>query len=267
MPLPYVNLAKSIALRANQLGDAEDAVDLNTAYRDSDLVDIMDGMEIPYAALREDILVVEAEIATMIGFSSEATLRAALATKAYVKSGDALPTLDERSRRFLGKPDGLFNVKSGLPLQLMDKQTVLRRMRNSGSFYKIKHDIYCIEGTIVIYDCGKSRSVCGCSCQASACSCAAGRAELRGVAWSRSYAESSFDAFKSSVLPIEAGLLFRNMVLANISQENWFTGEAQNYGQLAIQSARNIGLDYNAPALTDVVATNTENTNVQSHNR
>jgi len=226
-------------------------------------------MEVPYAALKEDILVVEAEIATMIGFSSETTLRAALAaTGAVNKSGDPVPTLDTRGRRFLGKPDGLFNVKSGLPLQLMDKQTVLRRMRNSGSFYKIKHDIYAIEGTRVYYDCGKSRQTCGCTCgTSSTCSCAAGRAELHGVAWSRSKAETDFDALGNSVLPIETGLLFRDMVLANLAQENWFAGEAGNYAQLAQQSAINIGLQYNAPALTDVVATNTENTNVQSHNR
>ena len=267
MGVGYVNLAKSIALRANQLGDTTSAVDFNTNYRDGDLQTIMQGLEVPFSALREDILATEAEVAVMIANSSVTPLRRKIFGDAVIVSGDDVPSADDGNLGpFIGKPEGVFNKATDNPLQLMDKQTVLRRIRNSGKFFRITHDIYCIEGTKIFFACAAKNAVCNCGCT-PASPCQSGEALYRGCAWSRSRAETAFTAKGESILPIEVGLLWRNMVLANISQENWFTGEAQNFGAFAQQSARTLGLEPDPSMMNDVVATNMENKNVQSHNR
>lgn len=254
----YVNypiLAKQIALRAGQLEDAIDAATFNTAFTTDDLVDLMDGLEVPFASLKRDILNVGASIATMIGLSANAQLRAAItADSTELDSGDDVPATDGSGRRFIGKFDGLLNAETEKPLQLAEKSVVLRRLRNSGSFYRIGHDIYCVEGGKVYFICFDDSSV---SCPAF----------FRGCVWSDAQQEARFDDGEDSTLPIQVATVWQNMVLANISQENWFKGEAMDYANLAMQAAQNIGLLISPAETPDLLVTNTENRNAQSQNR
>lgn len=266
MSILYQQLGKSIALRANQLSDGISAASLETDYDTGVLSDIMDGVEVPYSALRNDILTAEAQIAAMIGNSSNNQLRAALMAESPVlimrdnKFVD-IP-IDGSHGKFMGKFDGLFNAATHLPLQLVDKYVLIRRIRNAGSFFKLKWDLYAIEGTRVLFTCAPKSSTC--SCSETDCTCTKAKAYFRGCAWSKTRAEKQFDlesGLGKSVLPDQCADLWRNMVLSNIVQENFFTGEASYYGQKAEQSAAAIGLVFDPNATTDVVVTNTENDN------
>lgn len=273
MSIIYQKLGKSIALRANQLSDAISATTLETNYStNANLDSIMDGVEVPYSALRNDIITAEAQIAAMIGNSSNNLLRAAL-----MANSDILIMKDNKpldipvigtSGKFMGKYDGLYNAVTHLPMQLMEKQVVLRRMRNSGDFFRIKYDAYFVEGTKVFFTCAPAASSCSCT-TGTDCTCTKAKAYFRGVAWNKTKAETNFDqadGLGKSVLPDQCADLWRNMVLAGIAQENYFEAQASFYGQKAEQSAIAIGLAFDPNKAAEVVATNTENENAQSVN-
>lgn len=245
----YHNLAKSILLRANQITDALSAAALDALYA-GPLSALAGGVEVPLTSLREDILKTEAQIAAMIGNSSNIQLRAALAGEASVSSGDDIPTLDGNSRTFMGKFDGLFDEASDLPLQLMEKDVVLRRIRNSNSFLTLPGRCWCVEGTKVFFSNDDD-------------------AYFRGVAWKRSTAETAYDNAEvgTSVMPHQVANLWQNLVLAHIAQENYFVNEAANYSNLAAQDAQAIGLILEPATVGDAVETNRENRNATSENR
>ena len=266
MSIFYQKLGKSIALRANQLSDAIAASTLETNYGTGDLETIMDGVEVPYSALRNDIINAEAQIAAMIGNSSNNLLRAALMADSetlIMRDNKPLniPTVGTAGR-FFGKFDGIYNAATHNPLELVEKQALLRRMRNAGSFFRLKWDHYFIEGTKVFFTCAPKSTTC--SCTETDCTCTKAKAYFRGVAWSKTKAETQFDLANEagkSVLPDQCADLWRNMVLASIAQENYFKAQASYYGQKAEQSAMAIGLVFDPNAAADVVATNTENDN------
>lgn len=269
MPILYEKLAKSIALRANQLTDSQVTATLEAAYAATgNLASIMEGMELPYTALKQEVLAQELVIATMIGECANALLRRSLAYSSSVESGADIPTYagaKSAGIKYLGKFDGLFNEASDLPLTLMGKHIVMRQIRNVGGFYKVKHDCYCIEGTRVYYSCtDASLSDCGCE---TSCNCDSGTAYFRGVAFSPTAASTAFTANGSSVLPDQVEPLWRNMVLANLAQENWFQNAAGGYAQQAAQNAQDIGLIMQPAAFEEVLMTTKENENAQSENR
>lgn len=258
MAISYPLLGKAIALRANQLGDAATAAELEAAYSGEDLDDIMEGVDVPYTALKTDILNVAAAIVAMIGNSSNELLRSAFRAEVPVESGGALPT-SKGTKKFYGKFDGVFSASSGYPLKFTDKETVQRRLRNAGAFFKLHQNLYAIEGTTIIYVCSPNGGGV-CSCQTT-CSCRSGDAVIRGVAWSRGTEAALFDAKGDSLLPDQTALLWQNMVLANISQEKFFREAAAFYNGLAAQNARDIGLVFDPGAISEVVTTNKENRN------
>jgi hypothetical protein len=271
MSILYQSLAKAIALRVNQLADAVSSDVFEDEYSSNPLVDIMDGLELPHTALRQAIIDAEAEIVAMIGNSSNVQLRSALQADSPVLVMEADYPVDipvnSTKGKFFGKFDGLYNAITHLPLQMLEKQVVLRRIRNAGGFYKLKHDCYFIEGSKVFFACSTSKTGCSCSTTAS-CTCT-GKSEayFRGVGWSRNVAESAYDSESKSVLPDQLANLWIALVLASVAQENFFMAQAGWYNNKALQSARAVGLEYVPEDMPDSVNTNTENQNAASENR
>jgi len=241
----YHNLAKAILLRAGQMVDGVDADALNTTYSGL-LADMAGGVEVPLTALRRDILAVEALVAAMIGQSSNAQLRMAIAGEAGVSSGDDVPTSADTGGKFVGKFDGLFNDDDDTSLALMEGHVVDRRIANKGTFYRIDLNGYYIDGTKVFFQ------------------CSGGDAYFRGCVWNQTQAETEYDeagGTGTSVLPYQCELIVQNKVLANIAQENWFTTEAANYNAMADAAARDIGLLPEPAKQDELLATTEENKN------
>lgn len=242
MSISYQKLGKAIALRSNQLRDGVDAAALEADYSAADLDDIMDGADVPYTALKTDIINVEAAIAAMIGISSNTVLRSSLMLEADVDSGEPLRT-NVGAKKFYGKFDGVFDADTDMPLKFTDQETVERRITNPGGFFKVKQNIYAFVGTKIIYF------------------CSSGYAVIRGVGWSRAVAEAAFDAEGDSVMHDSLFLLWQNMALGNLAQEKFFMEAAGFYNSLAEKNARDVGLAFNPSAITEAVTTNKETRN------
>lgn len=239
MAINYQNLAKSIALRAGQLADGLTAAILDTSYATQPLQTIMQGVDVPYSALKQDILNVEQELVSMIGNSANSQLRSAFNADTEVESGDDIPVYASSGKPYYGQFDGLFNSVTDDPLILMPIHVVKRRKRNAGGFYRLKQDCYALEGTKVYFVCS-SADAGGCSC-VNECSCRTGSAYFRGCAWNPTAASANFETGES-LLPPQMATLWQNMVLARLVQENWFSGEASYYDNLVQENVRNVGL-------------------------
>jgi hypothetical protein len=246
----YHDLAKAIALRAGQIVDAVAAADIETAYS-GPLADLLAGVEVPYSALKRDILAAEALVASMIGESSNIQLRAALVGEGSVASGDQIPTDDDQNRPFVGKFDGLFSDGDDLPIPLRERSVVMRAIRNSGGFLRLNPRGYCLEGSMVFFSNGTSD------------------AYFRGVCWSRQHASDQYDvgAAGKSVMPPQVELLWQDIVLGNMAQENFFENEAAGYRAMAADNAQAIGLTMDPATASDAIQTNTENDYAKSENR
>lgn len=211
MAIPYQNIARAIALRANQLvgGDAEER---DTAYQDVAGIYLhMDGVEVPYGALRRDILAVEIELAEKIGNMTDSIYRAHLrAESADLVTGSVVPLTKAASvAAFVGSFDGIFDASDDLPLTEKSKLEVLRRIKNPNSMFVLPTYHYCFEGTKILH----TRPA----------------VYFQGCAFDKTAAQDAFDALGNSVLPAALEVIWIMKVLAGLPQENWFVQEAIYY--------------------------------------
>lgn len=214
MAIPYQNIAKAVAIRANQITDGSPA-DIEAAYAAASIEPAMDGVEVPYSALKQDILAAEKELAAMIGASSNSLFKIALSSESdAIESGDDLPEFDDAGVPFIGNFDAICDADDGNPLTEQPKQQVLRRIENPGNFFKLPYYGYFFEGTKIFFKCPSDSAV------------------VRGCSWDLAAAEALFDAESESPLPQEVEVLWACKVLENLPRENWFVPEAQYYSGL-----------------------------------
>ncbi len=217
--ISYINVAKAVALRSGQLKDAIDAATLNTNY-EGDLIANMEGVEIPYSALKRDILASEKRIAEIIAQGSNPVYRLALFGRTVDLPDNAqIPTFDQSGNEFIGSLGNIIDSYDDSPLTEQPKQLVMIRRRNAGEFFRLSCYHYCIENGRVFHT---RDSV-----------------FLEGCVWSEDAQSSAYDASDAtslSPLPQHLENFLIADVLANLPQENWFTNESGIYRQIATAS-------------------------------
>ena len=189
MAIKYQNIAKAVAIRANQITGG-DAAAREASYVAASIATEMDGTELPYSALKQDILAAEKELASLIGNSNNPLFKITLVAESdSLESGDEVPEFDDAGVSFVGNFDGIFDEDDDRPLTEQPKQEVLRRIDNAGSFFKLPYYGYFMEGTRIYF---KTPS---------------DAVYFRGCAWSLAAAEALFDAESESPLPQELEVL------------------------------------------------------------
>lgn len=213
MSIAYANIARAVALRAS-LFIGGDAVSKNTAYTGAFSDALLDATEVPYGALRADILAVEKQIAGMIARQTNSPYRTALSGESSnVANNGAVPTQTSGGVEFIGVFDAIIDGSDGTPLLEMPVQWVVRRNANSGNFWKLPNYYYAIDGSRIVH----TRT----------------NVKFRGCAWSYATQLAAFPA-GNSPLPQEFESLWICKVLAQLPQEDWFIQEAQIYQNLAM---------------------------------
>lgn len=214
MSIFYQTVAKAVALRANQLKDASDAASFDAAYKGT-LASILDGLELPLTALKAAVLTAEKELVELVAKTQNPILRQTLkSVSASLSSGAELPAKSADNKAFIGIFGGVFDAADNTPLTEQPLQTVLRRTRNSGNFYKTKQYIYHIADTRIYHTCTGVK--------------------VEGCAYDADAQSIAFDSpTGKSPLPDAVENLLICETLAHIAQENWFQGESQIYLNLA----------------------------------
>ena len=192
MSIRYIDIARFVALRADLIADGDSAA-REAAYSAANLEAQTDSPNVPYSALKHDILAREAELVEMIGNSSNAIYRSALQQQSgLLASGDGVP-LTGNIGDFYGAFDAVVDSGTGLPLREMPLQTVLRRIANPNDTFKLAVGYYAREGTEIYHTATNVR--------------------IRGVGWDRDAQDAAFD-----VAPTEPA--DRTFGTANVSTVN-----------------------------------------------
>lgn len=220
MAVPYQNILKAVALRANQVQGGT-AANRETYYSAATIQANLDGLEMPASALKQTILDVEAELANMVGNSTNEQFRASLAAQSSnLATGAAVPTTDSSGYAFVGAFDGLFDASTGLPLTEQPESVVSRYNTNTGSFFKVNPYYFARVGSKIYHT--------------------VSNAVYRGCSWDRTVRATAYDVAGSSPLPQELAVLWICEVLASLPQENWFIQEGAFYRGFAAEKRSQI---------------------------
>jgi len=217
---PYHEIARAVALRANQLEGGDAALRREVYNTNSDplttLTLHMDGVEVPYEALKQDILAQEAELVAMIATSTNHLFKTQLLqASSFISSGDALPAVSALGTTFIGNLEGVYEKDTHYPLTEKTKQEVLRRVINPDTVFKLPVRHFCIDGGRVFHTVGASK------------------AYVKAVAWDFPTQSSAFDSEGVSKIPRELASLWEYKILGSLAQENWFVNEAGYYRNMA----------------------------------
>lgn len=213
MSIPYLNIARAIALRTGQLGDAATAAAFETLYTSS-LSTAIAGMEMPLSELKRLVLASEKKIASICARQKNPVLKAAMGGRtANLSSGAALPTTDDNSKEFIGGFDGFFGP-TGQPLTEKPKETILRNQRRLAEEDSMPQPYqFCLEGRLIFHTCGAAYAT--------------------GYVWDYSTQATAYGASGNSPLPQEVESWWIADALANAAQEGWFASEASAYAGIA----------------------------------
>lgn len=217
---PYHEIARAVALRANQLEGGTAAIRREVYNTNSDplttLTLHMDGVEVPYEALKQDILAQEAELVAMIAASKNHLYKTQLlAASSFLSSGDVLPAESALGVSFIGNLEGVFEKDTHYPLTEKTKQEVIRRVANPDTVFKLPVRHFCIDGGRLFHTVGASK------------------AYVKAVAWSSSTQSTAFDNEGVSRIPRELAPLWEYKVLGSLPEEGWFVNEAGYYRNMA----------------------------------
>lgn len=225
--IPYNRIARSVALRANQIADADDAAALDAQYT-GDLADDanMDGMEVPYTALKDTILAIEKRIAERIAKNANGLYRSFLrGLTDSLESGDELPTIDTDDNEFIGVFGAAFDDDNGdnEPLTEATIQEIRRINRNQRAGARPDVFQFKIVGTRLYHTRGSAYLE----------GCVYNDIE-RAEAYDQSFDSPDFEAGEGlSCLPTACEVWWIAEVLEMLPQEDWYVAEAQTYGNIA----------------------------------
>jgi hypothetical protein len=221
MSIPYINIAKSVMLRANQLKGASGAAEFESNFAGA-IADNVDGLEVPLSALKMTILAQEKRIVGLVGRCSIHSLRLPLhGVSVAVANGGICPNATTGGGQFFGTFSGVFDsANPANALTEKTKQEVMRRRRNAGSFYKTESFIYAFDGMRIYH----TRP----------------NVFLEGVAWNYETQSTAYNSNGNSPLHPELESFWIADVLANLAQENWFVGESQTYLNLVTRAEQQL---------------------------
>lgn len=214
MSFSYYIAAKQIAIRAGQIIDADDAPALEIEYEGTPLEDLLEGMEIPYTALKEMILAAEKRIVEVISRSpNENYKRQFYGRTADISSGDQIPFVDLGALEFIGDFGVPHDSITDEPLTEKTKQEIKRLTRTTRNIFRLEKFHFCIEDTRIFH----TRTA----------------VYFEGCSWSYSTQAAAFDASGNSRLPQALETFLIAEVLKNAAQEEWFSAEASYYAGIA----------------------------------
>ncbi len=129
MSIKYLNIAKAVALRSNQLGDAGDAAALEALYSGA-LATALQGMDIPYSALKQQILASEKRIAGFVATCQNPILRRSLyGRSANIAHKGQIPDTDQNNYQWVGSFGSIIDATTGEEMTEKPKQEVKRILR------------------------------------------------------------------------------------------------------------------------------------------
>lgn len=212
MSFSYQQAGKQIALRANQLGDGSDVSALVSDWTLS-LSAILEGFEIPYPALKANILAAEAKIVETIGFSTLTAYRSAFFGRTTdLSNGDQIPSVDVSGKEFFGEFGAVLDSITKRPLTEKTPQEIER----VNSFCRMDKFYFYKQDTVLFHTRPNG-------------------AYLVGVSYSKTSQDSVFDANGNSPLPASCETWLIAETLASSAQEDWFHAEAAIYADIAAQ--------------------------------
>lgn len=217
---PYSSVVKAVALRTKQFIDGDSAA-RETAYAAAFAAGVVDGVDLPLTALKNDVLSVGREIAGMVANSNNPNFRRHLASQsANTADNTAVPSADASGVEWLGAFDSIFDASDNHPLEMQPEQVVLNRLENPNGFFKRPSYIYCYIGSKIRHT--RTNVV------------------FRGCVWDQSAQSTAYDGAGNCPLPQELQVLHICKVLEQIAQDGWFVPEAQAYGALVNSKQREI---------------------------
>ena len=219
--IPYKNIFNSVALRAGLLADGSPAT-IEAAYsvntNEAALTAKINSVEVPFSALKQDILAVEKELAELVANSNNSIYKAGLSSRsANLASGDTVPQLDENGKDFIGSITGIFDADTNRPLTETPKQQIYRAVQPESirGYFTIPVYYYAFDGDTIITTTPQFY--------------------IKGTMWDEIAQNAAFTAIGNSPLPQIMENLWICKVLAGLAQETWFTGEAVFYANMANQ--------------------------------
>jgi hypothetical protein len=212
MSYPYADIAKAIALRANQLAGG-DLTAVEAAYNALTL----QGVEMPTTALKNVVLATAAELAAMVGNSSNALFRGAISSNSNtIADGGDIPTQSAGGDTFIGSLEGFYDTALA-PIRALTEGTLqqIDRFRTQ-TFWKLNPLLFAETGT-------KLRHT-GTTVVA------------RGCVWNTATQDGLYAAGLCP-LPIELKMLHVALGLTMLPSESWFVEEAGYYQGIVTQRA------------------------------
>lgn len=200
------------ALRALQLTGTAQAT-LETSYNTANLASVMDGADVPYSALRDAVLAVEAELAEVIANDKANPYRNLLYGRSEdLPSESQLPVTDQDGVRFVGIFSQVNDSTDNMPLTEQPVQVIRRFLR--GSYTTEIYNYAMLAGSII-----HTRD----------------NVYLEGCVWSRTTALARMDTASTSLSPLPTSLesTWVARTIAYLAQEGWLTSEAGYYSNFA----------------------------------
>lgn len=219
MPFNYLPCKRQAALRLAQIIGADQAT-LEAAYVGA-WATALDGAEIPISGFKDLILMIEKEIAQVIGNNAQHPARTFL----YGRSADlanlaSTPSVDNNGNEFIGVFDSVADATTSAPLTLQPTQTLADVA--DGFFSDTDLYYYNITGNQIRH----TRPL----------------AYLQGCVWDYATQSTAYDADGNSPLPEVCANMLVNGVAGSSVQVGWSdnTGAAQHYYQLYQQGLQSL---------------------------
>lgn len=211
--IPYQDIVKAVALRTRSLRSG-DAFARNTDYSAPNIAPFMDGTDVLFRQLRQDVLATELELVQLIASSNDPVLkRPFLDISNPLPSNSLLPNVSASGNQFFGIFDGVFDAFSFQQLTEMPVQFIYRYLKNPNGFWKSRVAYFSFHGQLFYHT--------------------VTLATLRGVAFNPANAEAQFDANGNSALHPTLKNLWIAKTLALQVQEEFFGQEALYYQKQA----------------------------------
>ncbi len=216
MPFSYAQVKSEVALRLAQLSGTDQA-SLETAYTAFTL----DGAEIPASSIKSVVLMIEKEIAQVIGNNAQHPARTFL----YGRSADLAnladtPSTDQNGVEFIGVFDSVADSATDAPLTKQPTQTLADMADDFFSDTALYY--YSIVGNQIRH----TRPL----------------AYLQGCSWDYTTQASEYDSDGDSPLPEVCANMLVNGVVGSSVQVGWSdnVGAAQYYYQLYQQGLQSL---------------------------
>ena len=129
MAIPYLNIARALALKTGQLADAQTAALFETVYT-SALATAVGGMEIPLSEIKRMVLAAEKRVADVCCRQKNPILKQEMYVGSVdLDSGDEIQEPGEADEEWIGTFDGAYDSDDDTPLTEKPKQAIIRMNR------------------------------------------------------------------------------------------------------------------------------------------